>query len=436
MNSWHPEVQTLRRWATKGGLAVLDQGLFSGANFLVNILLARWLPPEEYGAFTVALSVFYLLAGFHTAVLTEPMMVFGAGKYREYFRKYLGILLWGHWAISALIALVLGIAALVMARLGSAPMAQGLAGLAVASPFLLLLWLVRRAPYVEMRPGWAVVGSGVNFLVTLVGVFLLWRHGLLSSLSGLVLLGVAGAVASLALLLHIRPQVVRFVGNPTPGMVATHHWDYGRWLILQTFVYWVFSDAILPVLTVFQGLAITGVFRAYQNLFLPIFQFLTAISLLVLPAAVRRYHAKGDGGLRQIAFIFTVFCVLSTSLYAFFVFVLRRPLVSFLLGEEYLAYVDLLSVWLLGPVILALGRGAEIVARVLERPQIILYSYVAGAVMSLVLFLLLVPPFGLWGAVYTQILSFGVQMGALLLMAAYSLPSSYNDASHRQDGKR
>ncbi|GIX47763.1 MAG: hypothetical protein KatS3mg131_1974 [Candidatus Tectimicrobiota bacterium] len=66
--------ERLVRWARKGGLAVLDQGLFSGANFLVNILLARWLPPEEYGAFAVALSVFYLLAGFHTAVLTEPML--------------------------------------------------------------------------------------------------------------------------------------------------------------------------------------------------------------------------------------------------------------------------------------------------------------------------------------------------------------------------
>ena len=37
--------ERLSRWARKGSLAVLDQGLFSGANFLVNILLARWLEP-------------------------------------------------------------------------------------------------------------------------------------------------------------------------------------------------------------------------------------------------------------------------------------------------------------------------------------------------------------------------------------------------------
>jgi O-antigen/teichoic acid export membrane protein len=66
-------VSQLKTWAKKGSLAVLDQALFSGANFLVNILLARWLPPEEYGAFAVALSIYYLLLGFHTAVITEPM---------------------------------------------------------------------------------------------------------------------------------------------------------------------------------------------------------------------------------------------------------------------------------------------------------------------------------------------------------------------------
>ena len=82
------DAPSLFRWARMGGLAVLDQGLFSGANFLVNILLARWLAPDEYGAFAVALSVFYLLAGLHTAVVSEPIMVPGTGKYRAQFPRY------------------------------------------------------------------------------------------------------------------------------------------------------------------------------------------------------------------------------------------------------------------------------------------------------------------------------------------------------------
>ena len=50
------------RWVTKGGLAIVDQGLISGSNFLIGILLARWLMPEAYGAFALAFSVFLLLS--------------------------------------------------------------------------------------------------------------------------------------------------------------------------------------------------------------------------------------------------------------------------------------------------------------------------------------------------------------------------------------
>src|SRR3954451_1960960 len=60
------------RWASKGGLAILDQGLISGSNFLIGILLARWLIPAEYGAFSLAFSVFLLLSYVYQSLLSEP----------------------------------------------------------------------------------------------------------------------------------------------------------------------------------------------------------------------------------------------------------------------------------------------------------------------------------------------------------------------------
>lgn len=409
------------RWAGRGLWAVVDQGLFSGANFLVNILLARWLAPEEYGAFAVAMSVFYLLAAFHTAVLTEPMMVFGAGKYRGQFRKYLGMLMYGHWGISAVIALLLGGAALIMSHLGSRPMAQALAGLATGAPFLLLLWLARRAPYVEMRPQWAAMGSGINLVVTLGGVFLLWREGLLTSFSGLVLLGGAGAIASFMLLVRIRPQVSGFAGNPTAATVLSDHSGYGRWLVLQAAMYWFFSDAIVPVIVTFQDLHTAGVFRAYQNFTLPIFQLLTALSLLVLPTAAQRFHDAKFSEFRHIAFAYTAVCILTTALYGGVVYILRKPIVSFVLGEKYLPYVELLAVWLWAPVVIAFGRGSEIALRASAKPQFIVYSYVLGSIAALVFFVLLIPSFGLWGAVWSRILSFAVQTGSLVLLSGFGL---------------
>ncbi|GIW47798.1 MAG: hypothetical protein KatS3mg078_1675 [Deltaproteobacteria bacterium] len=274
-------------WLKKGSLAVIDQGLFSGANFIVNILLARWLTPEEYGAFAVAMSVFYLLAGFHTAVLTEPMMVFGAGKYRESFRKYLGMLLYGHWGIAAIISLALGVAALVTSHYDSKVLSHALAGLAIASPFLLLFWLARRACYVPMRPVWAVIGSAVNLVVVVVGVFFLWRASLLSGFSGLVLLGVAAVVASLVALAPVRPQVVGFAGNPTVGMVAADHRGYGSWNILAVAAYWASGQILMLLIPIFLGLAASAVVAAVWNLYRPVSLFMQSLGLVILPTFSR-----------------------------------------------------------------------------------------------------------------------------------------------------
>ena len=70
------------RWITKGGLAIVDQGLISGSNFLIGILLARWLMPEQYGAFALAFSVFLLLSYVYQSFLAEPQAVFSGSAYR------------------------------------------------------------------------------------------------------------------------------------------------------------------------------------------------------------------------------------------------------------------------------------------------------------------------------------------------------------------
>ena len=70
----------LGRWQTPALISLADQAVFSGSMLLVNILLARWTSPEEFGAFAVLFAVFLIFAGFHNALIVEPMSVFGARK--------------------------------------------------------------------------------------------------------------------------------------------------------------------------------------------------------------------------------------------------------------------------------------------------------------------------------------------------------------------
>jgi O-antigen/teichoic acid export membrane protein len=329
-------VSQVKTWAKKGSLAVLDQALFSGANFLVNILLARWLPPEEYGAFAVALSIYYLLLGFHTAVITEPMMVFGAGKYREQFRKYFGMVLWGHWVIGTLVALGLSVAAWVFLQLRSPLMAQALFGLAIAAPFWLLLWLTRQGCYAQLRPNDAVVGSGFNILAVVAGLLLLWRVGVISSLTGFVLLGATGGLASLVLLRELRPQMARYVGNPTPSILLADHWGYGRWSILGFLLYWASGQILMLLIPIFLGLMAGAAVAATWTLYRPISQFMQALNSLVLPAFSRlASEPDGQTHLRRKAIGVAGLFAGAAFLYALTVSIFAKPILHFLYAGKY-----------------------------------------------------------------------------------------------------
>jgi hypothetical protein len=110
----------LARWVTKGGLAILDQGLISGSNFLIGILLARWLVPAQYGAFSLAFSVFLLLSYVYHSLLSEPQGVFSGSAYRHCLRGYLKALL-GIQAVLTVFGLVLlGGSAAIVYGLGKA----------------------------------------------------------------------------------------------------------------------------------------------------------------------------------------------------------------------------------------------------------------------------------------------------------------------------
>jgi O-antigen/teichoic acid export membrane protein len=393
-------ISRLLPWIKKGGLVMLDQALFSGANFLVSILLARWLPPEEYGAFAVALSVFYLLAAFHTAVLAEPMLVFGAGKFRKQFRKYLGMVLYAHWGLAGGIALLLGGAALVTDRFGSAPMARALLGLALASPFLLLLWLSRRACYVHLRPFWAMVGSAVYFGIVGLGMFSLAQSGRISVLSSLLVLGTAGTVGALQIISRLNPQLCNYAGNPTPSMLVADHWRYGKWNLLGILSRWGSMRMLRFVIPLLLGLPAAAAVSASSLLYSPIQRIVQSVGTITLPYLARLANSsKSRGELGKKTLILLIALPGLVSLYGIVLTALSKPILHWLYGGKYDHYWVLIPLFGINSV---LSAAAGSMSTVLKAQQ---DSQAANAILVLAMlgFFVTVWPltalFGLGGAV-------------------------------------
>jgi hypothetical protein len=99
--------QDWQRWLGRGAWAITDQGLFALSSALLNILLARWLLPLEYGAFVIAYSVFLFIGACHTSLFTEPMLVFGSDRYAASLPCYMRVLVRGHWMLTGMWSLLL-----------------------------------------------------------------------------------------------------------------------------------------------------------------------------------------------------------------------------------------------------------------------------------------------------------------------------------------
>ena len=408
---------SLRRWSSRGILAILDQGLISGSNFLVAILLARWLTPQQYGSYALAFEIFLLLAALYGALVLEPMSVFGPSVYSGNIISYLGGLVRIHCVLSVLMmaALFATAAALHSARPASF-LPNALVGIGVATPCLLLFWLARRGFYIMFLPQKAVLGACIYSALVVTGLALLYKFRSLSPFSAFLLLA-AGAIATGPLMLRWLKAGVVQTG---PGFhlmdIVSRHWIYGRWAVANSVVMWCSLAIYYPLLGSIFTLAEAGKFKALMNLASPIGQAFVAISLLGLPVASRAHHREG-GIAGRIVGRLTLLYVGGTCLYWAVLLLLRGPIVHHLYGGRYLQAMNLLPWVALGSILRISGTAQTLVLKAMHSPAKAFVAYSSACVVAITVGVPCTRWFGLRGALFAWILSSAAALiGAVLML--------------------
>lgn len=385
-----------RKWIGRGAWAVVDQGLFGLANVVLNVLLARWLSPGEYGAFAVGYSLFLFIGAFHTALLTEPLLVFGPGKYANQPRRYLGVLLRGHWALTGIGSVLLILAGLILRINGMGTLSQALFGLALAAPFSLLMWFSRRAAYVRFQPRLAAIASGGYLALLVAGLFALAGLQLVSIFFAMAAMSVAGAVTGLWLFHRVRRAIPDEDKTTAPMPVVTDHWRYGRWASATSVLMWVPLNFFFVVLSVLVNLEASATLKALSNLVLPLLQANAALGSLLLPAMVLRVRNREQ--FKKLLRLSLVLFAAGALAYSLIIGVFGRVFVHLLYGGRYDAQVSLLWLLLLIPIL----DGAMVVLasalRSLERPDRVFWAQLAVAFFLFTVGVEATRSSGLWGA--------------------------------------
>lgn len=403
------------RWVRRGSAALADQGLFAIGNFILNVLLARSLTPREYGGFSVAFATFLLLSTLHTALLIEPMLVFGSGRYSGEVPTYFRSLLRLHWTISGSFTAVLLLLAALGSGLGGGPLVASWVAFAAMAPIILLTWLVRRAFYIILRPELAALGGCAYLATILIGLVFLRSHERLTPTTAILAMG-AGSVISLATMI---PALDLSFGQRSDRVayltIRNQHWAYGRWAFGTSVLDWVPSNLLLLVLPLHAGLAAAGAFRALLNLFVPMMQGISALGILSMPLLVRAWQrnpAVYSKPVRRLAIAFAG----AGAAYGIAITTVARPVLEWVYDGKYLEYIPFVAVLATVPAFAGLTAIYGSALRAVERPELVFRGYLPPTIVTAALGSLLAYRYGVPGATWGWFLTYGGTAAALLLV--------------------
>lgn len=383
----------------KGGTAFVDQGLISGSNFLISILLARWLVPEEYGAYAVGFGIFVLSAITYQSLILEPMTVFGSSSYRSCLRRYLRSLLVIHFPFCLAISAVLILWAALAGKSGHS-LPSALVGVAIAAPCVLIFWLARGCFYVKLMPGPAAIGASLYSALVLSALYVVYRRGFLSPFVAFLLMAGAATATAILLLLWLRMRLE--TGSPAPRApeIWRRHWSYGRWALASCFAGWIPVYIYYPLLGSFTGMAQSGELRALMNLTLPFQQVQAAMSLLLLPYAAGIRADRGPHAVRSLSRKIIFYTVSAGVIYWAVLILLEKWLFHLLYSDRYLEVAHLLPSVALGSIFCAAAFGPGIILKALESPALLFFAFGSATAISLVIGIPATRWFGIAGAIW------------------------------------
>lgn len=393
-------------WAMKGGLALLDQAVFAGSNFVISILLARWLTAAEYGTYAVAFAVFLFLLNFHQALLLEPMLVFGSSVYRKCLRRYMKGLLTIHSGISVIFVIGLLAAAAVIYRIGNADGLPGaLLGIAFTTPTVLLFWLTKRTFYLKLSPAPSAAAALLYCALTMGGLAVAYKNHLLSPLSAFILMGLGGLGASVVLLAYLASKLPASEEGPSTAETWKKHWDYGRWALGANAMMWIPINLFYPLVSRFCGLAQAGELKALMNFASPMLQTCAALSSLMLPYAARVMEQKGNAGVNTILRRMTLLCVGFAIPYWAVLILFKAQAFHLLYRGGYTQVEYLIPVVALASIAGSAFFGPSIVLRSLEAPRSVFAAVSFSSCVAVAVGIPLTKLWGVGGAVWSIALS-------------------------------
>ncbi len=271
-------VMNVRQTGVHWGL--IDQGLYSGTNVLLNIFVARTVGAENFGAFSLTYILFILFIGSSRAFAGGSLLIRFGAEPTPTVRRH------GARAIAAawLIGLVLGVGCVVVGGLAGGIYTGPMTVLGISLPFLLAQDAVRSTFFAMEQPKRAAINDSVWAGLQVAGVAVVLIGVTDPTATPFVVTwSIAGSVAFCVGLYQLGLRV----GDLRPAGWTAEIGDLGRPLLLEYLLATGPAHLLFLLTPAVAGTSQLGILRGAYVFFGPLNVLHEASQMIFIPSARR-----------------------------------------------------------------------------------------------------------------------------------------------------
>ncbi len=400
-------------------MAVCDQCLVSGVNFIIAIMLARCMYPSEYGLFIFATTCLVLTSGLFSSIIGISMNILGPNssqkEWEVLFLNCFGVLL------TLMLGLIMMFFCLywIMRTGAYAANAQAFTTLALVVPLTLGHDFFRNAQLSRLNIKGALLTDIATHGSRILIIYLLTISPQLSNQKVLWIYGISAALGITVGYSSIRPQFSKLT-QAISSTILSKIWASSKWTFADWIPFVLYGYLYIFIVTFVLGNEKTGVLGACRNIIAPIVMLQVGISSFLLPYFCRLLASKGHEAM--LTSLIKILISLA------FVILLYLTIVNLFAGEimrvffsHYASYTYLVLLFSVGIFINYSFKIAEIYLLATVRPKFIFMARILAAIPAVILCYPLVKTYGINGGGYSYIVSNLLMCASMLAFMLYSL---------------
>lgn len=376
---------------------LMDQGIVSGGNFFIGILLVRKLGLEAYGEFALIWLIVLFCSSIHQGWIISPMYTFGPQFKNEEKKKYFDCV-FSHQLLFAIGSALLSWVFLYLSKWFFPEWEIASVGILVPlTVFSFLMYdYLRKTNYASEKASKAFLLDIVVYGTQILGLLITSIFFSLDLNYCLLIISISYSTSfifSLKQFFNLSLNTTQFV------FIMKKHWKFSKWLVGTSLLQWVSGNFFIIASASLLSPATVGAIRILQNIIGIMNVLFIAVENYIPIRAINIFKANGLSALgvfiRKIIWQGSIATLLIGGTMALF----GKEIMGILYKGEHTDYAYLLYGFAVLYVFVFVGINFRFIFRTIEYTQPIFIAYIFGATFSLLFAKPIIQYYGIMGVV-------------------------------------